>query len=68
MWFALTRVLQNAFIQALQPSIDQEINIATVDSQPEEKKTFLEKVFGKKDDKDKDKDKGKDDDKDKKKS
>jgi hypothetical protein len=73
-WFALTRVLQNAFIQALQPSIDQEINIATVESQPDKKKTFLEKVFGKKDDKekDKDKDKGKEKDnekdKDKKKS
>lgn len=64
-WFALTRVLQNAFIQALQPSIDQEINIATVESQPDKKKTFLEKVFGKKDDKDKDKDKEKDSDKDK---
>lgn len=65
-WFALTRVLQNAFIQALQPSIDQEINIATVESQPDQKKTFLEKIFGKKDDKEKDK-KEKDKDKDKRK-
>lgn len=66
-WFALTRVLQNAFIQALQPSIDQEINIATVESQPDKKKTFLEKVFGKKDDKDK-KNADKEKEKDKKKS
>ena len=56
--------MQNAFIQALQPSIDQEINIATVESQPDKKKTFLEKVFGKKDDKD---DKKAGDKKDKKK-
>lgn len=67
-WFALTRVLQNAFIQALQPSIDQEINIATVDSQPNKKKTFLEKVFGKKDDNEKKKNKEKDKEKDKNKS
>lgn len=64
-WFALTRVLQNAFIQALQPSIDQEINIATVESQPDKKKTFLEKIFGKKDDKEKDKDKDEEKDKNK---
>jgi hypothetical protein len=54
MWYAIGRVLRNAFIEALQPSIDNEINIATVDKPKEEKKTFLQKVFGKKD-KDKDK-------------
>lgn len=49
-WYAIVEIAQNAFVQALQPRIDQEINIATVDAQPkEEKKTFLQKIFGKKD-------------------
>ncbi len=47
-WQAIGAVLQNAFIRAIQPSIDQEINIAAVDTKKEEKKTFLQKVFGKK--------------------
>ena len=50
-WFAISQILQNAFIRAIQPSIDNEINIATVDAKKEEKKTFLQKVFGKKEDK-----------------
>ena len=45
-WITIMNVLQNAFIQAIQPSIDHEINIASVDAKKEEKKTFLEKVFG----------------------
>ena len=44
-WFALGTILQNAFIQALQPSIDNEINIGSVKEQKEEKKTFLQKIF-----------------------
>lgn len=48
-WYAISRVLQNAFIRAIQPSIDNEINIASVDNPKKEKKTFLQKVFGKKD-------------------
>jgi hypothetical protein len=52
-WYALGIVLQNAFIRALQPSIDQEINIETVDNEPDRKKNLLEKVFGEKDGKDK---------------
>lgn len=48
-WYALSRVLQNAFIRAMQPSIDNEITIASVDEPKKEKKTFLQKVFGKKD-------------------
>lgn len=44
-WFALGTILQNAFIQALQPSIDNEINIGSVKVQKEEKKTFLQKIF-----------------------
>jgi hypothetical protein len=55
-WYAIGVVLQNAFIRALQPSIDQEINIATVDTKQDHKKNFLEKVFGEKDKKDKKKD------------
>lgn len=47
-WYAISRVLQNAFIRAIQPSIDHEINIASVDNPKKKKKTFLQKVFGKK--------------------
>ncbi|MFN8333716.1 MAG: DUF748 domain-containing protein [Cyclobacteriaceae bacterium] len=53
-WITITNVLQNAFINALQPSIDNDINIGSVDKRKKEKKTFLQKVFGKKDDADKD--------------
>jgi hypothetical protein len=45
-WSAIINVLQNAFIQAIQPSIDYEINLASVDSsEKEEKKGFLAKAF-----------------------
>lgn len=43
--FAILQILENAFISALQPSIDRQINLGTVDQQQEEK-GFLEKVFG----------------------
>jgi hypothetical protein len=56
-WSAIYNVLENAFIQALQPSIDNEINIASVDNKKDEKKTLLQKVFGKKDEPDAKKDK-----------
>jgi hypothetical protein len=62
-WYALSSILQNAFIRAIQPSIDQEINIATVDTQKDEKKNLLQKIFGKKDDKDKSKEEEKEKDK-----
>jgi hypothetical protein len=52
-WYAIGIVLQNAFIRALQPAIDQEINIQTVGNEQDKKKNFLEKVFGGKDEKDK---------------
>ncbi|HEV7379508.1 MAG TPA: DUF748 domain-containing protein [Dyadobacter sp.] len=48
-WIAIGTVLQNAFIHALQPSIDNEINIGSVKAGTAEKKTFLQKVFGSKD-------------------
>lgn len=46
-------VLQNAFIQALQPAIDDQISIGSVDDK-EEKKGFLERVFNKDDKKEDD--------------
>lgn len=49
-WYAIGIAIQNAFIQALQPTIDHEINLATVGNEKEEKKNFLERTFGKKDD------------------
>ncbi|MCE7059539.1 DUF748 domain-containing protein [Dyadobacter sp. CY343] len=48
-WLAITTILQNAFISALQPSIDNEISIGSVESPGADKKTFLQKVFGKDD-------------------
>jgi hypothetical protein len=56
-WLAITNILQNAFIHALQPTIDHEISIASVENPKEEKKTFFQKVFSKDDKKDGKKDK-----------
>jgi hypothetical protein len=64
-WITISNVLQNAFIQAIQPTIDSEINIASVETKEPEKKSFFQKVFGSKDKK---KDKGEDKDKDKEKN
>lgn len=50
-WLAITNILQNAFIHALQPSIDNEISLASVEEEKKEKKTFLQKIFSKDDDK-----------------
>ena len=50
-WVTIVNVLQNAFIQAIQPSIDDEINITSIGAEKNEKKNILEKVFGSKDDK-----------------
>lgn len=44
-WQAIANVLQNAFIQAIQPSIDNEITIGSVAKETKEKKTFLQKIF-----------------------
>src|SRR4029079_15618429 len=47
-WYAIIDMLRNAFIQALQPSIDYQININSVYNAPEEeKKGFFNKLFGK---------------------
>ncbi len=62
-WVAITSILQNAFIHAIQPTIDNEISIASVKEDKKDKKTFLQKIFSKDDDKakkdKKDKKKGK---------
>ena len=53
-WVAISRVLANAFVKALQPTLDQEVTIGDVNKESEEKEGgFLKKVFGKdkKDDK-----------------
>lgn len=50
-WYAITTVLRNAFIQALYPSLDYQINIASVEAEkPEEEKGFLERLFTKDED------------------
>jgi uncharacterized protein DUF748 len=48
LWTAISYVLKNAFVFALQPAVDNTIDIGKVEAQPE-KKTFLQKIFGKKD-------------------
>jgi hypothetical protein len=54
-------------VRAIQPTIDHEVNLATVDDGEKEDKGFLEKIFGGKDDKAKDEraDEKKNEDKDK---
>ncbi len=54
MWTAISYLLKNAFVFALRPSIDHTIDIGKVEAPPPEKKTFLQKIFGKKDKKKKD--------------
>jgi len=46
-WYALGHILQNAFISAIQPSIDGEISLASVENPKDDKKTFLQKIFSK---------------------
>ena len=49
-WVTIFEMLRNAFIQALQPSIDNKINIASVNKPKEENKTLFQKIFGGDDD------------------
>ena len=45
-WYAIVEVLRNAFIQALYPSVNQEINIQSVGkAELEKKKGFFEKLL-----------------------
>ncbi|MCW3103784.1 MAG: hypothetical protein JWO09_2224 [Bacteroidetes bacterium] len=55
LWYAVVEVLRNAFIEALHPSIDQEINIGSVGSDQEKSKGLFGKRDEKKDDKKDDK-------------
>ncbi len=49
-WYAIIELLRNAFVQAINPSIDFQINIASVDVvKKAEKKTFFQKIFTKSD-------------------
>lgn len=49
-WGAIIQALRNAFVKALPPALDDEVNIGTVgDETPDEKKGFFKRVFGKKD-------------------
>jgi hypothetical protein len=59
-WYTIGSVLENAFIRAIQPSIDHEISIDDVASDKKEKKNFLEKIFDKKESDDEDKKDAKD--------
>lgn len=43
---AIWQVLKNAFIKALMPAVDQQININSVDEEVTEDKNFFQKVFG----------------------
>lgn len=45
LWHAITAILQNAFIEAFKPTVDNTININNVET-PEHKKGFFEKIFG----------------------
>lgn len=47
-WYAIMNIFKNGFIQALAPVIDDEINIESVDNPKQVKKTFLQRVFSKK--------------------
>jgi len=61
---AIWEVLKNAFIQALLPSVDNQININSVDAKKEEDhRNLFQRIFGKKGDKKDDKKEDKKDDK-----
>ena len=45
-WDAVWELLRNAFIQALMPGIDNQINLNSVNKVKPEKKSFLQKIFG----------------------
>ena len=48
---AVINILQNAFIRAIQPSIDNEINIQSVATKEKDDRNFFQKLFGSKKDK-----------------
>lgn len=50
-WTTIYELLKNAFFNALRPSLDEDINLASVDKVEPEKKNILQKIFGGKDNK-----------------
>ncbi len=53
-WYAIVHVLQNAFVQAIYPSIDDEISILSVSRvKTKENETIIQKIFSNSDKKDK---------------
>jgi hypothetical protein len=66
-WIIIGQLLRNAFIQALYPSLENSVNINTIDKK-EDKPTFLERLFKKSGENNKDKkdDENKNKDEDKK--
>jgi hypothetical protein len=50
---AIWELLKNAFIHALMPSIDHEINLASVTKEEEDDRGLLKRIFGGKEDKEK---------------
>ena len=53
-WYAIMNILRNAFVQAIYPSIDNQINLASMkklNKKDDEKETILEKIFNDSDDK-----------------
>ena len=44
-WYTIFQVLRNAFIEALSSSVENQINISSVDEKPEEKKGLLKRIF-----------------------
>jgi hypothetical protein len=47
-WYTIGNILENAFVRAIQPSIDHEISLNDVPKEKKEKKNFLEKIFDRK--------------------
>lgn len=45
-WYAAIDLIRNAFIRALQPSIDRDISIVNVGRKSEEKEGFFKRLFG----------------------
>ena len=46
---AIVYLLRNAFVQAIFPSIDQQISLSNVDKKNKDDKGFFKKLFGKED-------------------
>lgn len=45
-WEAIWEVLKNAFIEALMPTVDNEVDLGTVDETKEKKPGLLKRIFG----------------------